>query len=202
MSWPAPIVLEGKFVKLEPLSIRHASDLAEASADGDLASLWYTTVPKPEAIDAEIERRLDLQDKGSMLAFAAVKAGKAVGMTTYMNIDAKVKRVEIGSTWYAKSVQRTPLNTECKLMLLTHAFETLECVAVEFRTHVMNFQSREAITKLGAKQDGILRNHIRTTNGELRDTVVFSIIASEWSTVKAHLQYRLARLTIDRGISQ
>jgi N-acetyltransferase len=201
MSWPTPVVLTGKFVKLEPLSIRHASNLAEASADGDLASLWYTFVPKPEVIDAEIERRLDLQDKGSMLAFAAMKNGKAVGMTTYMNIDAKVKRVEIGSTWYAKSVQRTPLNTECKLMLLTHAFEVLQCVAVEFRTHYMNFQSREAIAKLGAKQDGILRNHTRTANGELRDTVVFSIISSEWPTVKAHLQYRLERLGAIQGNS-
>jgi N-acetyltransferase len=201
MSWPAPIVLEGKFVKLEPLSIRHASDLAVAAADGDLASLWYTFVPKPEAIDAEIDRRLDLQDKGSMLAFAALKNGKAVGMTTYMNIDAKVKRVEIGSTWYSKSVQRTPLNTECKLMLLTHAFEVLQCVAVEFRTHFMNFQSREAIAKLGAKQDGILRNHIKTANGELRDTVVFSIISSEWPTVKAHLQFRLERLSATQGVS-
>jgi N-acetyltransferase len=201
MNWPPPIELTGKFVKLEPLSIRHANNLADAAADGDLASLWYTAVPKPEAIDAEIERRLDLQDKGSMLAFAVIKNGKAVGMTTYMNIDAKIKRVEIGSTWYAKSVQRTPLNTECKLMLLAHAFEVLQCVAVEFRTHYMNFQSREAIAKLGAKQDGILRNHTRTANGELRDTVVFSIISSEWPTVKAHLQYRLERLGAIQGNS-
>jgi N-acetyltransferase len=202
MNWPAPIVLEGKFVKLEPLSIRHASDLAVAAADGDLASLWYTFVPKPEEVDAEIERRLDLQDKGSMLAFSVVKDAKAVGMTTFMNIDSKVKRVEIGSTWYARSVQRTPLNTECKLLLLSHAFENLSCVAVEFRTHFMNFQSREAISKLGAKQDGILRNHIRTANGELRDTVVFSIIASEWPTVKAHLQYRLERLSAAELLGQ
>jgi N-acetyltransferase len=194
VSWPAQVVLEGKFVKLEPLSIRHSIDLAAAAADGNLSTLWYTAVPVPEKIDFEIERRLALQDSGSMLAFAVVKDGKAVGMTTYMNIDAKIKRVEIGSTWYGKSVQRTPLNTECKLMLLTHAFENLECVAVEFRTHFMNFQSREAIAKLGAKQDGILRNHMRTANGELRDTVVFSIIASEWPTVKAHLRYRLERL--------
>jgi N-acetyltransferase len=194
VSWPAQVVLEGKFVKLEPLSIRHSIDLAAAAADGNLSALWYTAVPVPEKIDFEIERRLALQDCGSMLAFAVVKDGKAVGMTTYMNIDAKIKRVEIGSTWYGKSVQRTPLNTECKLMLLTHAFENLECVAVEFRTHFMNFQSREAIAKLGAKQDGILRNHMRTANGELRDTVVFSIIASEWPTVKTHLRYRLERL--------
>jgi N-acetyltransferase len=194
MSWPTPVVLDGKFVTLEPLSVRHTSDLAAAAADGNLSALWYTSVPAPDKVAAEIHRRLELQQKGSMLAFAAVKDGKAVGMTTYMNIDANVKRVEIGSTWYGKSVQRTPLNTECKLMLLGHAFENLGCVAVEFRTHFMNFQSREAIAKLGAKQDGILRNHTRTANGELRDTVVFSIIASEWPTVKAHLLYRLERL--------
>jgi N-acetyltransferase len=201
VSWPAPLVLDGKFVKLEPLSIRHSKDLSVAAADGNLSALWYTAVPNPEQVDTEIERRLDLQDKGSMLAFAVVKNDKAVGMTTYMNIDAKVKRVEIGSTWYAKSVQRTPLNTECKLMMLGHAFESLSCVAVEFRTHFMNFQSREAIAKLGAKQDGVLRNHTKTANGELRDTVVFSIIASEWPTVKAHLQYRLERLSTTQGNS-
>jgi N-acetyltransferase len=194
MSWPTPVVLNGEFVKLEPLSKLHTGDLSAAAADGDLSKLWYTAVPTPDKVEAEIERRLDLQRAGSMLAFAVVKDGKAVGMTTYMNIDAKTKRVEIGSTWYAKSVQRTPLNTECKLMLMSHAFENLSCVAVEFRTHFMNFQSREAIAKLGAKQDGILRNHTRTANGELRDTVVFSIISSEWPTVKAHLQYRLERL--------
>jgi N-acetyltransferase len=194
VSWPAPIDLVGKYVKLEPLSVRHSHDLAIAAADGNLSALWYTAVPAPEKVEFEIERRLALQDNGSMLAFAVVKDTKAVGMTTYMNIDAKVKRLEIGSTWYGKSVQRTPLNTECKLMLLSHAFDALDCVAVEFRTHFMNFQSREAIAKIGAKQDGILRNHTRTANGELRDTVVFSIIASEWPTVKAHLQYRLERL--------
>jgi N-acetyltransferase len=192
--WPAPVTLEGSFVCLAPLGVQHEATLKVAAADGNLSQLWYTAVPTPEGIAQEITRRLGLQAAGSMLPFAAVKDGKAVGMTTYMNIDAGTKRVEIGSTWYAKSVQRTPLNTECKLMLLTHAFETLNCVAVEFRTHFMNFQSREAITKLGAKQDGILRHHTRTSNGELRDTVVFSIIAPEWPTVKAHLQFRLARL--------
>jgi N-acetyltransferase len=200
MNWPTPVALKGKFVELQPLSIHHTRDLAAAAADGDLAGLWYTAVPKPDAVGAEIDRRLDLQAMGSMLAFAVIQGGKAVGMTTYMNIDAKIKRVEIGSTWYAKSVQRTSLNTECKLMLLGHAFDTLSCVAVEFRTHFLNFQSREAIAKLGAKQDGILRNHARTANGDLRDTVVFSIIASEWPTVKTHLQYRLERLSAQRGV--
>jgi N-acetyltransferase len=192
--WPAPVTLEGGFVCLEPLGSQHEATLRVAAADGDLSQLWYTTVPTPDGIAQEITRRLGLQAAGTMLPFAVLKDGKAVGMTTYMNIDAGTKRVEIGSTWYSKSVQRTPLNTECKLMLLTHAFETLNCVAVEFRTHFMNFQSREAIAKIGAKQDGILRNHLRTSNGELRDTVVFSIIAPEWPTVKAHLQFRLARL--------
>jgi N-acetyltransferase len=182
--------------------MKHAEDLSAAAADGNLAELWYTAVPLPEQVAAEVTRRLDLQLKGSMLAFAVIKNGKAVGMTTYMNIDATVKRVEIGSTWYAKTVQRTPLNTECKLMLLGHAFDILGCVAVEFRTHFMNFQSREAIAKIGAKQDGILRNHTRTANGELRDTVVFSVISSEWPTVKAHLQYRLQRLSALQGISK
>jgi RimJ/RimL family protein N-acetyltransferase len=120
-------------------------------------------------------------------------AGKIVGMTTFMNIDATHKRVEIGSTWYASSVQRTPLNTECKLMLLRHAFENLDCIAVEFRTHFFNHASRRAIERLGAKQDGILRSHQVAPNGSLRDTVVFSIITSEWPAVRAHLNYQLGR---------
>ena len=141
---------------------------------------------------AEIERRLGLQAKGSMLPFATLDAtGKLVGMTTYMNVDAVHKRVEIGSTWTARSAQRGPLNTECKLMLLTHAFETLDCIAVEFRTHFFNQQSRAAIERLGAKLDGILRNHQRASNGTLRDTCVYSIIASEWPTVKTHLRWQL-----------
>ena len=194
MSWPTPITLTGSVVRLEPLSQLHAGDLGIATAG--LQALWYTLVPTAHGVPAEIDRRLGLQAKGSMLPFAVVSlaSGKAVGTTTYMNIDASNKRVEIGSTWYATSVQRTPLNTECKLLLLGHAFEQLNCIAVEFRTHFMNQQSREAITKIGAKQDGILRNHQRTADGNLRDTVVFSIIASEWPTVKTHLQHRLARL--------
>jgi N-acetyltransferase len=195
MSWPTPITLSGNYVKLVPLALHHAEGLSVAASDGELSKLWYTTVPAPTQMAAEIERRLGLQTKGAMLPFAVFKGDVAVGMTTYMNIDAAIKRVEIGSTWYAKSVQRTPLNTQAKLLLLGHAFENLGCVAVEFRTHFMNFQSREAITKLGAKQDGILRHHTRTPNGELRDTVVFSIIAPEWPTVKAHLTYRLERLS-------
>src|SRR5690606_32515355 len=144
---------------------------------------------------AEIDKRLEQQSKGSMLPFTVVAAdsGKAVGMTTYMNIDAEQRRVEIGSTWYRKSVQRTALNTECKLMLLSHAFDKLDCIAVEFRTHFLNQQSRRAIERLGARLDGVLRNHRRSSDGTLRDTCVYSIIASEWPAVRSHLRHQLAR---------
>jgi RimJ/RimL family protein N-acetyltransferase len=144
---------------------------------------------------SEIERRLSLQAIGSMLPFAVIDkpTKKAVGMTTYMNVDATNRRVEIGSTWYRKGVQRTKLNTQCKLMLLTHTFETLACIAVEFRTHAFNHQSRRAIERLGAKLDGILRNHQIAANGTLRDTYVYSVIASEWPVVKAHLTWQLDR---------
>ncbi len=142
----------------------------------------------------EIDRRLGLQASGSMLPWTVFDAaGQVVGMTTYMNIDATHRRVEIGSTWYAKSVQRSPLNTECKRMLLAHAFETLDCIAVEFRTHRLNTQSRRAIERLGAQLDGILRAHQRSPNGSVRDTAVYSITAPEWPTVKAHLDWQLQR---------
>jgi RimJ/RimL family protein N-acetyltransferase len=190
-----PIVLEGRHVRLVPLSADHDADLRVASDESALWSLWYTSVPPPERMGAEIARRLALQAAGTMLPWAVIDPAtdRAVGMTTYMNVDAPNRRVEIGSTWYAKRVQRTPLNTEAKLLLLTHAFETLGCIAVEFRTHWMNQQSRTAIARLGAKQDGVLRNHQRMPDGSLRDTVVFSIIASEWPTVKTHLRYQLER---------
>lgn len=189
-----PVTLTGQHATLEPLAMSHAAGLREAAADGELHRLWYTSVPAPEAVDAEIERRLGLQAQDSMQPFTVLDAhGHVAGMTTYMNIDGKNRRVEIGSTWYAQRVQRTALNTECKLMLLRHAFETLDCIAVEFRTHWMNHQSRAAIARLGAKQDGVLRNHQRMPDGSFRDTVVFSIIASEWPTVRAHLQFQLLR---------
>jgi len=190
-----PITLNGRYATLEPLSLDHHDTLVEAVRDGELWKLWYTTVPSPEGMRAEIERRLALQQAGSMLPWTvrSLPRGKVVGMTSYMNIDAKYRRVEIGSTWYAKSAQRTALNTECKLILLTYAFETLTCIAVEFRTGFFNHASRRAIERLGAKQDGILRNHMRNADGSLRDTVVFSIIASEWLAVKQHLQFELER---------
>jgi len=194
MPWPDPVVLTGAHARLEPLQREHRDALVEAVKDGELWNLWYTFVPSPDKMEAEIERRLGLQAQGAMLPFTVRNAaGKIVGMTTFMNIDATHKRVEIGSTWYARSVQRSPLNTECKLMLLRHAFENLNCIAVEFRTHFFNHQSRRAIERLGAKQDGILRSHQVSPNGSLRDTVVFSIIASEWPTVRAHLTHQFAR---------
>ena len=192
MPWLEPVTLEGPHAKLEPLKHEHHDGLVTAVKDGGLWDLWYTSVPHPDKMKAEIDRRLGLQAAGSMLPFTVFDAGgNIVGMTTYMNIDAANRRVEIGSTWYGKSAQRGPLNTQCKILLLTHAFETLNCIAVEFRTHFFNHQSRRGIERLGAKQDGILRNHQIAPNGTLRDTVVYSIIASEWPTVKAHLTYQL-----------
>src|SRR5438270_9241032 len=138
MPWLTPITLTGRHATLTPLSQDHHHDLIEAVEDGELWQLWFTTVPKPEVMRVEIDRRLELQKKGTMLPFTVLQNGKAVGMTTYMNVDAVYRRVEIGSTWYRKSVQRTLLNTECKLLLLTHAFEKLDCIAVEFRTHFFN----------------------------------------------------------------
>lgn len=195
MAWPDPITLKGEHVALIPLAPAQSDELAAAVRDGELWKLWYTAIPTPEKMGAEIERRLGLQAKGSMLPFAvkSLALNRIVGMTTYMNIDATYKRVEIGSTWYAKSVQRSPLNTECKLLLLGHAFEKLDCIAVEFRTSYFNHASRNAILRLGAKQDGILRNHQRHADGSLRDTVVFSITPAEWPAVKMHLQYQLQR---------
>ena len=194
MPWPEPITLRGHHATLEPLSRARKDELIEAVKDGELWKLWYTSVPAPEAMEREIDRRLRLQAAGSMLPFAVIdSSGKAAGMTTYMNIDAAHKRVEIGATWYAKRVQRTPLNTECKLMLMTHAFETLNCIAVEYRTAFFNRQSRRAIERLGAKLDGILRNHQRYADGSLRDTCVYSIIQGEWPAVKTHLAFQLAR---------
>ena len=194
MPWPDPVALSGKHSRLVPLSADHTAALSEAVRDGELWKLWYTAVPSPETMAAEIARRLGLQAAGSMLPFTVLDAtGTPVGMTTYMNIDAANKRVEIGSTWYAKRVQRTMLNTECKLLLLGHAFDALDCIAVEFRTHRFNTQSRRGIERLGAQLDGILRNHQRAANGTLRDTAVYSITADEWPAVQTHLRWQLDR---------
>ena len=193
MTWLSPVTLKGQHVELVPLAHTHAEGLIEAVRDGELWRLWYTAIPPLEQMTAEIDRRLGLQSAGLMLPFTVIDTatGKPAGMTTYMNVDAANKRVEIGSTWYRRAVQRTPLNTEAKRMLLTHAFDTLDCIAVEFRTHFMNTQSRRGIERLGAKLDGVLRSHQRMADGTLRDTCVYSIIASEWPTVKRHLTWQL-----------
>src|SRR5471030_738471 len=194
MPWLEPVSLSGPHAQLKPLSHDHIDGLTEAVKDGELWKLWYTFVPRAEDMSKEIDRRLGLQAAGSMLPWTVFDAdGRIAGMTTYMNVDAPNRRVEIGSTWYRASVQRTALNTECKLMLLTHAFEILDCIAVEFRTHGLNCQSRRGIERLGAKFDGLLRNHSIMPNGTLRDTAVYSIIAGEWPTVKAHLAWQLAK---------
>jgi RimJ/RimL family protein N-acetyltransferase len=198
--WIAPTSLSGQHVRLVPLATSHHADLVDSVRDGQLWQLWYTAIPTPEGMAAEIDRRLDLQAKGSMCPFAVIDPATecAVGMTTYMNIDAANRRVEIGSTWYRHSVQRSPLNTEAKRLLLAHAFEHLNCIAVEFRTHFFNQQSRRAIERLGAKLDGVLRSHQINPHplaaGALRDSCVYSIVASEWPNVKTHLDHQLARV--------
>lgn len=197
-AWLQPVTLAGTHVKLAPLAREHVEGLVDAVRDGELWKLWYTSVPTPEGMAAEIDRRLGLQAAGSMLPFTVLDAaGRIAGMTTYMHVDAVHKRVEIGSTWYRRDVQRTPLNTEAKLLLLAHAFEQLDCIAVEFRTHRFNQPSRRAIERLGAQLDGILRSHQRSPNGALRDTAVYSITAHEWPTVRAHLAWQLEKPRAD-----
>ncbi len=195
MGYADSVSLNGQHVSLVPLSHAHQDDLVEAVEDGELWNLWYTSVPSPDRLKAEIDRRLELQRRGSMLPFAVIEnsARKAVGMTTFLNIDSDNRRVEIGATWYRKRVQRSALNTECKLLLLTHAFEQLRCIAVEFRTHFFNRQSRAGIERLGAKLDGILRQHQIGRDGILRDTCVYSIVDHEWPAVKAHLDHQLKK---------
>lgn len=197
--WVTPVSLEDTHVRIEPLSADHHDDLCESVRDGDLWQLWYTAIPTPEQMSGEIRRRLDEQAKGSMCPFAVVDpgSGRAVGMTTYMNIDAANRRLEIGSTWYRRSVQRTAVNTEAKRLLLSHAFDELDAIAVEFRTHFFNAASRRAIERLGAKLDGVLRSHQLNVHprarGSLRDTCVYSIIAAEWPAARANLDSELTQ---------
>ena len=193
-SWPPTVSLEGDHVRLVPLAREHEVELADAVCDGDIHRLWYTSVPTPENVGAEIDRRLALREAGSMLPFAVLMPdGRAVGMTTYMDVDEANRRVEIGSTWYARSVQRTPLNTEAKLLLLAHAFDVLDCIVVDLRTHAMNLQSRRAIERLGAKLDGVLRARAVLYNGTIRDTAAYSITAYEWPAVRANLEWQLEK---------
>jgi RimJ/RimL family protein N-acetyltransferase len=189
---PAP-TLTGDRVTLEPLGHEHADDLRVAVADGDLWRTWYSSVPSPAQVDAEIDRRLAEQEAGRMVPFAVRDrpTGRVVGSTTFLGIDTANRRVEIGATFLAKSAQRSGINTESKLLMLSHAFDVWQCIAVEFRTHWHNHQSRAAIAGLGAKQDGVLRSHQIGRDGTLRDTVVFSIVAPEWPTVRLSLAERL-----------
>ncbi|OIQ38906.1 MAG: GNAT family N-acetyltransferase [Bacteroidetes bacterium MedPE-SWsnd-G1] len=188
-SWLKPTILKGVNVSLIPLNLDHKSELLKAATDGQLWNLWFTSVPSAKNIDNYLESALSSKQ---MLPFTVKnKNGKIIGSTRFCNSEPSNLRLEIGYTWYAKSTQRTQVNTECKLLLLTHAFEVLNCNAVEFRTHYFNTSSRNAIARLGAKQDGILRNHRMDADGTLRDTVVFSIIKSEWPVVKKHLNFKL-----------
>lgn len=196
MKFTDPTTLQGIHASLVPLTMAHHDGLCEAVKDGELWKLWYTSIPAPEAMSKEIDRRLGLQRLGSMNPFCILDArGNPIGMTTYMNIDQENRRLEIGSTWYRQSAQRTAINTECKLMLLRYAFNNLACIAVEFRTHFFNHQSRKGIERLGAKLDGVLRSHQINRHPDakdsLRDTCVYSILAGEFPAVDAHLSFRL-----------
>jgi RimJ/RimL family protein N-acetyltransferase len=190
-----PVTLKGRYATLEPLARAHAADLQRAAADGALWQLWYTSVPAPDQAEAYVAAALKMREDLGALPFAVRDnaTDEVVGCTRYFNVDALHRRLEIGHTWYAARAQRTAINTECKLLLLTHAFEELRCIAVEFRTHWFNRASRDAIARLGAKQDGVLRNHQISADGSYRDTVVFSIIESEWPAVKRHIGFLLDR---------
>jgi RimJ/RimL family protein N-acetyltransferase len=190
-----PVTLKGAHATLEPLTREHQSALGKASDDGEIWRLWYTSVAPPAKMDAYIATALDMRERLGAMPFVVREnaSGDIVGCTRYFNVDAANRRLEIGHTWYAKRVQRSAVNTECKLLLLGHAFEKLRCIAVEFRTHWFNHASRTAIARLGAKQDGVLRNHQIAPDGSYRDTVVFSIIESEWPAVRQHLKFQLER---------
>ena len=190
---PLPITIEGNHILIKPLTLQDRDPLVQAASDGSLWNLWYTSVPTPEKMESYILTALAEQDEKKSLPFIIIrkKDQKIVGTTRYMNIESVLRRLEIGSTWYAKSSQRTGVNTESKYLLLKHAFESLGCLAVELRTHWINHQSRAAIERLGAKLDGVLRNHRIASDGTLRDTVVYSILNSEWPMVKSHLEFKL-----------
>ena len=193
-AWTDQPTLSGDHVTLEPLQADHADALVRAAADGELWKLWYTTVPGPNTVAAYVERALADRRAGTAMPFL-VRDGEAqvVGSTRYFRMEAEIPRLEIGFTWYARRAQRTPLNTQAKRLLLGHAFETMGCAAVEFRTHSFNHASRAAIERLGAHYDGTLRRQMRMPDGHLRDTRVYSILDSEWPTVRTHLDYTLAR---------
>ncbi len=192
--WLNPITLEGEVVKLIPLVRAHHTELIDAAKDGELWELWYTGVPSAETMDAYLDFAFEQQDLDRALCFCVwhKQDKKIIGTTRFCNAEPEHKRLEIGYTWYAKSYQRTAVNTECKHLLLRFAFEDLACIAVEIRTHFHNHRSRKAIARLGAKQDGILRNHRQHADGSFRDTVVFSIVQQEWPTVRKALRFKMS----------
>ncbi|MGF1742421.1 GNAT family N-acetyltransferase [Vibrio profundum] len=193
--WLQEVELESQNVKLIPLREDHSVALVKAASDGELWNLWFTSVPSTEIVDSYIANALEQKSKGMSLPFVVIDklSGDIIGSTRLCNVDSVHQRVEIGYTWYGQSYQRTSCNTECKLLLLAYAFECLDAIAVEFRTSWHNHASRTAISRLGAKQDGVLRNHQKLPNGGYRDTVVFSILNSEWPPVKANLEYKMSK---------
>jgi N-acetyltransferase len=190
-----PVVLTGqRWVALEPLRTEDVGEIAAASADGDLGGLWFTSAPGPSTAQTWVDLRLAVQHPDTGLTFVArTLDGRVVGSSSYLNVDPPNRRLEIGNTWFSASVRRTGVNTEAKLLMLTHAFDELNCVAVEFRTHFFNFTSRAAIERLGAKLDGVLRSQQLLADGSRRDTVVYSILDVEWPAVRNNLQFRLDR---------
>ncbi len=194
-NWIEKLELEGKNVKLVSLDKVHKTGLLKAASDGNLWELWFTSVPSPENIDNYIERAIKQMQKGTEFSFVVLEkeSGEIIGSTRYYNIQPEHRRLEIGYTWYAKKHQRTGINTETKFLLLKYAFEKLDCIAIQFMTNWHNLRSRAAITRLGAKQDGVLRNHRLNADGTFRDTVVFSITNQEWNGVKKSLEYELKK---------
>jgi RimJ/RimL family protein N-acetyltransferase len=192
--WLKDIELNSDVVRLVPLQKQHRDELVNAAADGKLWTLWFTSVPSESSIDDYIETALQDKKLGRSLPFVVIEksTNKVIGSTRFCHADPKNKRLEIGYTWYAKRYQRSAINSHCKRLLLQHAFETLDVIAVEFRTHWHNQKSRSAIARLGAKQDGVLRNHQKMSDGSYRDTVVFSIIDQEWPVVRKSLDHKLA----------
>ena len=188
-NWLKNITLEGHQVRLIPLEKEHQSDLLQAASDGKLWELWFTSVPSDKSMDSYIDKALQEKANGMSLPFTVLDArsSKVIGSTRYLNVEPEHRRLEIGATWYAQSYHRSAVNTECKYLLLHHAFESLNCIAVEFRTNWFNRKSRAAIERLGARQDGVLRNHRINPDGSFRDSVVYSITDREWSGVKKSL---------------